>query len=322
METSERYRIFAEHVCGDSPCYEDWCGEIAADAEVLALIEQLPMDKRQPNLVLGAVRYLGVEISGYPMFKRWLVERWGEVAEVALRRRTQTNEAGRAAVLLPVLAGLEGPLSLIEVGASAGLCLYPDRYSYLYDDRVRIDPVDGPSSVLNVCATTGEPPVPQRLPVVVSRAGVDLNPLDVDDAEDMRWLECLVWPEQRDRLRRLRAAVGVARKEPAHIVAGDLVDKVAGLVEAAASGTTVVVFGSAVLAYLTPEARREFEGVVRDLPCRWIANEGAGVIKSVATRLPVPVSDISGRFVVSLDGVPVGVAGGHGQSLDWFGGNP
>ncbi|MGV4926084.1 DUF2332 domain-containing protein [Streptomyces sp. BHT-5-2] len=30
--------------------------------------------------------------------------------------------------MLPVLAALPQPLALIGVGASAGLCLYPDRY--------------------------------------------------------------------------------------------------------------------------------------------------------------------------------------------------
>ena len=47
----------------------------------------------------------------------------------------QTNEAGRCAVLLPVLAALPQPLALLEVGASAGLCLYPDRYAYRYGDH-------------------------------------------------------------------------------------------------------------------------------------------------------------------------------------------
>ena len=42
-------------------------------------------------------------------------------------RSTQTNEAGRCAALLPVLALLPQPLALLEVGTSAGLCLFPDR---------------------------------------------------------------------------------------------------------------------------------------------------------------------------------------------------
>ena len=36
---------------------------------------------------------------------------------------------------------VDGPLSLIEVGVSAGLCLYPDRYSHLYDGHRYLHPV-------------------------------------------------------------------------------------------------------------------------------------------------------------------------------------
>ena len=50
-----------------------------------------------------------------------------------LERRTQTNEPARCALMLPLLAALPQPLALLEVGASAGLCLLPDRYGYDYD---------------------------------------------------------------------------------------------------------------------------------------------------------------------------------------------
>ncbi len=47
-------------------------------------------------------------------------------------RSTQTSEPGRCATLLLLLARLPQPLALLEVGASAGLCLLPDRYGYDY----------------------------------------------------------------------------------------------------------------------------------------------------------------------------------------------
>ncbi|WP_431968786.1 DUF2332 domain-containing protein [Nocardia sp. bgisy134] len=317
--TADRYRRFAEFEArGSSSCYELWAWGIASDNRLLSLIDRLPEEKRQPNLVLTAARYLGVGESSYPAFRDWVFQHWDDVARVVTARRTQTNEVGRAAVLLPALAQLAGPLALIEVGASAGLCLYPDLFSYRYDGRIDLHPAGGASGVMLRCVTSGEPPIPDRLPEVVWRAGVDLNPLDVSDADEMRWLECLVWPGQPERLRRLREAVAIARARPVDVVTGDLNETVTELVDAAPDGTTVVVFHSAVLAYLSVDERVRFERTIRSLPCHWLSNEGCGVVGSVAEQLPVPAQDTPGRFVVALDGIPLGYAGAHGQTLDWF----
>ena len=73
--------------------------------------------------------------------RAWVRRDPEQVRGVMRSRATQTNEAARCAALLPLLGLLDGPLALIEVGASAGLCLYPDRYSYDYDGRpVGADP--------------------------------------------------------------------------------------------------------------------------------------------------------------------------------------
>lgn len=319
MDTAQWYERFAEFEArGNSATYEQWCRGIASDAEVLALIERLPRGKRQPNLILGATRYLGVEISDYQAFRQWLLQHWDEVAGIASVRSTQTNEAGRTAVLLPVLAQLSGPLALIEIGPSAGLCLYPDRYSFRYDNGVSIDPEDGVSAVVLPCAVSGNPPLPKQLPTVVHRAGVDLNPLDITDPDDIRWLEALVWPEQTYRLDRLCAALRVARADPPQLTEGNLLEKVAELVHAAPADATVVVFGSAVLSYLDPQDRAAFERTVRTLPCHWISNEGGGIIESVVDRLPKPLSETGAAHILTLDGEPLAYAAPHGQSLDWF----
>ncbi|MDI9902033.1 DUF2332 domain-containing protein [Rhodococcus sp. IEGM 1409] len=318
MDTSRWYRSFAEvEARGNSAIYEEWGLGVSEDPAVLALIDRLPEPRRQPNLIFGASRHLGAPVAPYASFRRWLSENWSEVEQLARTRTTQTNEAGRAAVLLPVLGLLKGPLSLIEVGASAGLCLYPDRYSYLYDGEKYLHPVDGPSTVLLECATTGSPPIPERVPDVVYRAGIDLNPLGVGDTDDMRWLESLVWPEQDHRRWRLRDAAALARVDPPHLVRGDLTSAVADLVERAPLGTTIVVFHSAVLNYLTPTARAEFVHTVRGLPCHWIANEGLGVLPEIDAQLTESPEVRRGKFVVSLDGTPQGLAGGHGQFLGW-----
>lgn len=97
------------------------------------------------------------------------------------------NEAGRCAVLLPALALLPGPPALIEVGASAGLCPYPDRYSYRYDGHPEPDPGDGLPGAADLHHHR-TPPLPREPPAVPWRAGIDLAPLDVDSDDDPAWL--------------------------------------------------------------------------------------------------------------------------------------
>lgn len=309
-----------------SDCYEEWAAGVASDGAVLALIDRLPAAKRQPNLVFGAARYLGAPVTGYTEVARWLVDQWDGVAAVCLSHATQTNEPGRCATLLPALAAIPGPLALIEVGASAGLCLYPDRYSYRYrppggqDDRT-LDPIAGPSPVVLDCELTGNVPVPGRMPEVVWRAGIDLNPLDVWRAEDVAWLDALIWPEHHDRRARLHAAVEVVKDDPVELVRGDLVAEIGALVGRAPAGASVVVFHTAVLAYLDDGARRAFVDIMNRLPVSWLANEGAGVVPGVLDRLkagsaqPTATSD----FVLSLDGEPIAYTQPHGRALHWLG---
>lgn len=318
MKLADTYRHFADReVSHYSPSYTDICRGIAADPPVLDRIAAMPLDKRQPNLLLGAVRWLGGPVSTYAAFRAFVLAQWTEVGSVMAGRRTQTNEVGRCGTLLPVLASVAAdgrPLALIEVGASAGLCLYPDRYRYRYGDR----PFVGSPSPVSLSIDVSGPLPAVGVPPVVWRAGVDLNPLDVTDADDMRWLESLVWPEQADRLDRLRAAVGIARTDPPLLVRGDLNERVAELVARAPAGATVVVFHTAVLAYVERGGREKFAAQMASLPVRWISNETPETFPDIAALAPPP--PLAGRelTLLALDGVPLAYASPHGQLLHWL----
>jgi hypothetical protein len=315
--TVEEYRDFGERQAGDSPTFRDWALGVADDREVLELLGTVPPAKRQPNLVFAAARWHGAEPVPYDSpkgLREVLLEHWEEVRETVLSRATQTNEVGRCATLLPVLGALRQPLALLEVGASAGLTLYPDRYSYRYSTGRSIDPADGPSPVVLGCEVHGGPPLPDALPEVVWRGGIDLNPLDVADDDAMAWLQTLVWPEHEDRRARLSAAVELARTDPPTIMRGDLVETLPALVERAPRDATLVVYHSAVLAYLSSEDRQRFVDVVRGLPVRWVSNEGPDVVPSIQAPDP-PAPD---PFLLAVDGRPVGWAHGHGRELWWI----
>ena len=311
--TADWYLGFAEReAAGHSPAYEQLARAVAASGGLVERLETLPEEKRQPNLLFAAVRALGGPVDAPRPFEDWVVEHWASVAATMRVRLTQTNEPRRCATLLPVLAGIEGPLALLEVGASAGLCLYPDRWRYAYGDTV----VGDPDRPLLTCETTGSFTAPARVPEVVWRAGIDLNPLDVTDAEDVRWLESLIWPEQNERRDRLHTAIGLALEDPARLVAGDLNEALPALAAEAPEDATLVVFHSAVLAYLSPEDRRRFVDRVRDLPGHWVSNESPRVLPGITALVPAGREDARGRFLTALDGRPVAWAGGHGQSVE------
>lgn len=345
------YGTFARlEAAGTSPIYTLWAEGVAADDEVISLLLELPRPKRQANLLFAAARHLGAGEGSYAQLRSWLLEHWDDIREFMLARSTQTNEAGRCATLLQVLAQIPGPLALIEVGASAGLCLYPDRYSYRFtvteaagrtaaDDRtahggavatdrsapgtsgakfeqsVTLDPPEGPSPVVLECELANTT-VPEHLPEVAWRAGIDLNPLDITDADQREWLTSLVWPEHESRRERLLAAASIAAADPPHLVRGDLLETVESLLAEVPSGTRPVVFHSAVLAYVDAEARARFAALMQSRDdVVWISNEGAGVLPDTRAQLETLGIEPDGRFVLSVDGRALALTGPHGQSF-------
>jgi hypothetical protein len=158
-------------------------------------------------------------------------------------------------------------------------------------------------------------PLPERPPEIAWRAGLDLNPLSVASDDDVRWLTCLVWPGEGDRQQRLAEAIAAARRDPPALYRGDLIDDLPALAAQAPAGATLVVYHSAVLAYVAPERRRVFAGLVRGLGATWLSNEGPKVLADV------PVEAFTGDpFLLVRDGrTPLAIADGHGAWLRWIG---
>lgn len=221
---ADGYRRWADVEARDSsPQYEAWARAIASAPDALETIGALPHVKRQPNLVFAAARLHGAPLAS-GAFVAWIRENWSLVEATALARATQANEPARCAPLLFALSQLEGPISIIEVGASAGLCMIPDRYGYrfAYGQTTRlVGPADDDSLVIE-CAVEGTEP-PERMPNIVWRAGLDLNPIDISDPDELSWMETLIWPEHIERRDRFHRAVDVLRDDPPAIHTGDLV---------------------------------------------------------------------------------------------------
>lgn len=314
--TADRYRGFASWAAGVSPLYEEFALGVADDPGVLSFLNTLPPEKRQPNLLFAASKYLTGVLSDYGRFRRFVTAYEGDLRALMLERSTQTNEPGRCAVLLPLLASLPQPIALLEAGAAAGLCLLPDRYGYDYDGH-RVGPQDG--ALVLPCTPAGPVPLPDSLPQIVWRCGMDINPLDVADPDTAAWLTALVWAGETDREERLGAALGLATSDPPRVVRGDIRDGLARLAGDAPSEATLVVFHSAVMPYLSKEDRAEAVAMIRRLDGTWISLEARGVLPEVDARLPESARG-DNKFVLARDGQPVAIANQHGRSLQWLSG--
>jgi hypothetical protein len=351
IDVVEQYERFAEDARGESPCFTAWASGVAGDAEVLTWISGLPPVKRQPNIVFAAARWHGVPAPGpYAGLRAALLADDGSIRATIMARSTQTNEVGRLATLVPLLRRIQveadRPLALVEVGASAGLCLHPDRFGYRWttDDGRAHDwsPVPGqdagsaraPVLTSRVHGVFEPPGVDEDLDVAW-RTGLDLHPVDVTDPEQAAWLDTLVWPEQEHRRARLRAAIEVASADPPRMVRGDLRRDVPDLVAEAAEHGRVVVFHSAVVAYLEPADRELFHALMTDLvrsgACRWVSNEGRQVLPQVAATAglsgrpedppypgPQQGREVGRGFVLGLDGQALAWTHGHGASMTWM----
>lgn len=208
----------------------------------------------------------------WPHFRRLSLEEPGVVERIRARA-TQTNEIGRCAALLPALQAISRhapgappgggrPLGLIDLGTSAGLNLLLDSYRYRYhrgSDPASADVVatvsastDGPVEL--GCELRGpvDPPLEASPPPIAARFGIDVRPVDLSDPEEARWLVACQWPDQPERIRRLRAAIAMARTARTPIIEGDLVDQVAHAVDQVPAHALPVCGATWALAYLSP----------------------------------------------------------------------
>lgn len=315
----ERYARFArDEAPGRSALYAAWAAGVAADEEVRGVLLRIPETRRQPPLVFAVTRMLGAGLAAYPQWREFVLRNADEVVAECASRSLQTNEPLRLAALLPVLSEIDGPIALLEVGASAGLCLYPDRYSYRFlgDDgalRAALDPVEGPSTVLLESTVTG--PLPRlRLPEIVWRAGIDLAPLDAADERDRRWLRGLVWPGERGREERIDAALNIAASDPPLLVAGDALEGIEALAAAAPTEATLVITTPGVLVHIPRERRSALVARISALDARWVTIDPPGALDVWVP--PVDTEDWPG-FVVAIDGQVRAAADPLGAWWEW-----
>ena len=249
------------------------------------------------------VRFLGGPVTEPAAFLGFVRESWPAIEPEMLVRATQTNEAGRCALLLPVLAELPHPLRA-RGWRLRGPQPLPGPVGYRYP------PYD--SAPAHRCWSVPFPAGnrPRRFRVVggpastSTRSTSPIRPTRLPGRADLA--------EHAHRRARL-APARIAAADPPLLVRGDLVDDLPALAARAPTGATLVVFHTSVLIG-AGRRRQSFTDLVRDLPGHWISVENT-------TTFPygrLPTRRTRRTNVLALDGRPLAWCRPHGQALTWF----
>ena len=192
-------------------------------------------------------------------------------------------------------------VGLIDVGCLAGLNLNVDRVGITYSNGQSLG---DPSSPVQLSSSiVGARPIPTRaMPEVVARVGVDLDPVDVTDADDARWLRACLWPDQPERIARLDAEMALAATAPPLLLRGDAVEV---LPDAFAMCPRVPCLSSprrglcrasrsrAACAFCTASTRRRPAGRWRG--CQWRGSESGRRYRHSAIAAPLATASSAWR---------------------------
>jgi hypothetical protein len=261
---------------------------------------------QNPSADARSRRVRRVDDDPWPHFRR-LALHDRDVDHLLRTRSTQTNEVGRSATLFPGLyqatvsassapqGGLR-PISIIEIGSSAGLNLHHGRYGYRYRVPAKgakaertITSVGSTSKLMLDCELRGDrvPPLPVGSLPVEGAVGLDLHPLSVTDAADARWLQACQWPEETGRLTQLRAALALAGDDPPDVRAADGVSELRSYVDLVPAHALPVVVSTWVLTYLPVERQ---QALMAELESIGTKRDVAMVLSEQPERIPgVPV---------------------------------
>jgi hypothetical protein len=301
-EVAQRFAHTPEFA--SSPLYQSLASTVASSPDLLRLAARRRPGQYPTMPFFGAVHALLLagadhELAGYypsivgaaalppegagPALIDFCATFAPALAALIETRLVQTNVVKRALALRYGLAAIgqrvNAPVHLIEVGASAGLLLRYDRYGYTLGDRRFGDPA---SPVQISAEWRGVGPVPDldALPPLASVTGIDLHPLDARDDADRRWLEALVWPENRHEADLLHEALAVVAADPPAIRAGDAIALCPALAAELPPGEPRVLFHAITRLHVPAANLGAFDAALATLgengPLYWLSLEGQG----------------------------------------------
>lgn len=261
--------------------------------------------------------------AAWPVARAFLERDFVWVADF-MTSAPQTNEVRRSvglfAGLQAVAAHWDGPIDLLELGASAGLNgLFPDN-SY----ACQAWQWPGSSGVELDTDWHGPPP-PLKALHIRTLGQCDINPLNAANQADRLRLRSYIWPDQPERLTRLNAAIDAAQVRAIHPDKADAAAWLGEKLAKRAGDAMTVVYHSIFFQYPPAEVRAaiteamESAGQAATLaaPLVWLRLEPEAAV-IINGGSPVPMLDCiqwpgGQRTILSNDACP------HGRFIHWQG---
>jgi hypothetical protein len=292
-DLSMKFRRFAIDECRKtSPLYEFLSLKIAEDAEMIQLASAARKGQPVPNLFFGAVHYLLLQgklhqlgefypsisknpekpVNAYPAFVDFCQKYSGEIIDLLENKIVQTNEVRRCSYLYPVFSHIyqltNKPLALIEIGTSAGLQLFLDRYSYSYGTgEVHGNPhSDVHLSSLIKGDKAALPEMGQF--EVATRIGTDLHINDVRNTEDFLWLKALIWPEHLERRELFEKAASYVSNQTLSLIEGDGVEILRSLASEIPEDQVICVFHTHVANQMSVDTKGKLLEYIKEIGTR------------------------------------------------------
>lgn len=309
------------------PYYTALLEALSTSEVAIDLLLALPEEQRLPVLILAILHWhaLGGHERLAPLYAplphggdrapaafaaevRAIVEADPDLVLSQLHRRTQTNEVGRSAVLRAVLTELRRrglcTVNLVDLGASAGLNLYCDQFHV----------GDEPSELVLACEPLIETDF-GPIPLVHHRVGIDVNPLDLRDPEDARWLRACLWPEEPLRLRRLETIQSLlASWPPLTLLRGSVLERLDDAIAICGTEHPTLFLHTWAAAYFTEAEQRALAARLRALCATgdyyWVACEWGPAVPGLSLPPSVIEPPRPGACQVAVTGP------GH-PTADW-----
>ena len=284
-EIAAMFRQFAESVGSRAPFCANIAQVISVDSlpTVRRLLVYAPQPQQRPVLLLAAIHYLVLQHRNTPLSRRYpsvtgtahvpspdrnelaadlreFCDTYhDEIIDLVRARHTQTNDISRSALLRLALAHqpvIESS-TLIDVGCSAGLNLHLDAYhcTYTAENGSWTTSAGDTAAPALRCSVRAEAPPDIEIGTFARRIGFDPRPIDVK-TDDASWLLACVWPDQLDRIARLKEAVAWAKTNPLDLCNADALAALTEIESMRDDHLTII--NSWVLSYLSLDDQRSY----------------------------------------------------------------